>query len=227
MLRFKPFRPWILAALLLQTLAIWLIPGIVQASAEIILDDYRTGLSPKWKEKSFQGHTLYRVTDEASIRCILAQSHNAASALYYEIIYNPKDHPILAWRWKIAGVLEKGDARTKAGDDYPARVYVVFPSVLFWRTKALNYIWANHLPKGQALPNAYTPNAIMIAVESGPKRQGQWVEERRDIFADFQKHFRAPPPDVGAIAIMTDTDNTGGEATAWYGSIRILSKEDP
>ncbi len=216
-----------LAALLLQALSIWLIPGILQASAEMVLDDYRTGLSPKWKEKSFEGHTLYRVTDEAGIQCILAQSHNAASALYYEISYNPKDHPILAWRWKIAGVLEKGDARTKAGDDYPARVYVVFPSVLFWRTKALNYIWANRLPKGQALPNAYTANTIMIAVESGPDRQGQWVEEKRDIYVDFQRHFGEPPPDVGAIAIMTDTDNTGEEATAWYGPIRILSKDDP
>jgi hypothetical protein len=31
----------------------------------------------------------------------------------------------------------------------------------------------------------------------------------------------ASPPKTGAIAIMTDTDNTGGDATAYYGPIRI------
>jgi len=59
----------------------------------------------------------------------------------------------------------------------------------------------------------------MISVESGPRRQGQWVEEKRDIYADFQRYFGEAPPDVGAIAIMTDTDNSQQEATAWYGDI--------
>jgi hypothetical protein len=227
MLSLKTHHPLIVAALLWQALSLLPMAGPVQARDEIILDDYRTGLSPKWKEKSFKGHTAYEVTDEASVRCIRAHSRGSASALYYEISFNPKDYPILAWSWRIAGILEKGDARTRAGDDYPARVYVVFPSVLFWRTRALNYMWANHFPKGQALPNAYTANTIMIAVESGPARQGQWVEEKRDIYADFQRYFGEAPPDVGAIAIMTDTDNTAEEATAWYGPIRILPRAGP
>jgi hypothetical protein len=29
---------------------------------------------------------------------------------------------------------------------------------------------------------------------------------------------------VGAVAIMTDTDNTGEKAVAWYGPIQILSE---
>ncbi len=41
---------------------------------------------------------------------------------------------------------------TKGGNDYTARVYVVFPSVLFWKTRAVNYIWANRLPRGSFSP---------------------------------------------------------------------------
>ncbi len=190
---------------------------------EILLDDYKAGLSPRWEEKSFKGKTHYQVTREDNQLCIKATSNSSASGLYYKIKFNPKDYPILAWRWKVDHVLSKGNATEKAGDDYAARVYVVFPSMAFWRTKALNYIWANKLPKGKAVPNPFAANAIMIAVESGPEKVGQWVEERRNILADYRRFFGKEPPTAGAVAIMTDTDNTGEEATACYGPIRILS----
>jgi hypothetical protein len=131
------------------------------------------------------------------------------------------DYPILTWRWKIEKVISKGDARRKEGDDYAARIYVVFPSKLFWRTKAVNYIWANRLPIGEVVKNRYTSNDIMIAVESGNSNAGKWIEERRNVLEDFRRCFGYDPPNVGAIAIMTDTDNTGEEVTAWYGIIRI------
>jgi len=116
----------------------------------------------------------------------------------------------------------KGDERTKGGDDYAARVYVVFPSTLFWRTRAVNYIWANRLPRGAFLPNAYTGNAVMVAVESGDGNAGRWIDEERDLAEDYRRAFGEDPPRIGAVAIMTDTDNTGEEAVAWYGAIRFL-----
>ena len=192
-------------------------------AAEILLDDYSEGLSSKWVEKSFEGRTRYEVTREENQLCIKATSSASASGLYYKKKYDPKDYPILTWRWKVDHVLSKGNARHKEGDDYAARVYVIFPSLAFWRTKALNYIWANKLPQGEAVPNSFSANAMMIAVESGPERTGQWVNERRNILEDYRRYFGGEPPKVGAIAIMTDTDNTGEYVTAWYGPIRILS----
>ena len=189
---------------------------------EIVLDTYQQGLSEKWEEKSFQEKTLYEITKEDGKRCIKAISHGSASGLFYKIDYDPIEYPILTWHWKVDHVLDKGDARKREGDDYAARIYVVFPSSLFWRTKAINYIWANRLPKGEAVPNPFTANALMVAVESGSSLVGRWVEERRNIVEDYRKYFGKDPPKVGAIAIMTDTDNTGENAIAWYGEIRIM-----
>ena len=98
---------------------------------------------------------------------------------------------------------------------------MVFPRTLFWKTKAINYIWANRLPAGESLPNAYTSNAVMVAVESGNDKAGTWVREERNIYEDYRALFGKEPPDLGAVAIMTDTDNTGEEATAWYGDITL------
>jgi hypothetical protein len=91
---------------------------------------------------------------------------------------------LLRWSWKIGGTIPNGNERTKEGDDYAARVYVVFPRTLFWRTKAINYIWANKLPKGESLPNAFTSNAMMVAVESGDGKAGTWVTEERNLYED-------------------------------------------
>jgi len=196
-------------------------------AAEILLDNYQGGLSPKWEKKSFKGETLYEVTQEDTLSCIKATSHSSASGLYYKINYDTKKYPILTWRWKVDHVLSNGNALKKEGDDYAARIYVVFPSILFWKTKAINYIWANKLPRGTAVANPYSSNSIMIAVESGESKTGRWIDERRNVFEDFRMHFGQDPPRVGAISIMTDTDNTGEKAIAWYGPIRVLSLSSP
>ena len=206
--------------ILLYTLLITL-PAL---GSDLLLDDYRQGISKNWKEKSFKGSTQYEVVQEDGRRCIKATSNASASALYYEIEFDPREYPFLAWRWKVNNILAKGDELKKEGDDYAARVYVVFPSVLFWRTKAVNYIWANKLPAGQAVPNPFTSNACMIAVQSGPSLVGQWLEEKRNLLEDYRKCFGEDPPKAGAVAIMTDTDNTEEQAVAWYGPIRLISK---
>ena len=190
----------------------------------IVIDDYRHGLAANWQTKSFAGETYYNVEENDKQPSIHATSQAAASGLFYKIDYNPRQYPILSWSWKIDHVLSKGDARSKDGDDYAARVYVVFPSWLFWKTRALNYVWANKLPRETMIANAFTANAMMIAVRSGSAETGQWLTEQRNIVEDFKQAFGEEPPMAGAIAIMTDTDNTGETASAWYGPISISSK---
>jgi hypothetical protein len=53
----------------------------------------------------------------------------------------------------------------------------------------------------------------------------KWVNEDRNIYEDFRKFFGEEPPLLGAVALMTDTDNTGEEAVAWYGDITLVSHE--
>lgn len=215
----KSFLKPILAVLLITATVFGRVPFAL--AREIVLDTYEEGLSDQWEQKSFKGETRYEVTVKDGQRCIKATSKSSASALYYKIKYDPRKYPLIQWRWKISRVLAKGNALRKEGDDYAARLYVVFPSTFFWRTKAINYVWANTLPKGKAVPNPFTGNAIMIAVESGNDLAGKWVRETRNVLDDYRKVFKKDPPRIGAVAIMTDTDNTGEEATAWYGPIRV------
>ncbi len=202
-------------------LALLIFLPLESLGASRLIDDFHNGLGPGWESKSFQGETRYFPAVVDNVPCLKAVADNSASGLFYKIEYDPAAEPILSWSWIVDNLVSKGDARTKAGDDYPARIYVVFPSLLFWRTRALNYVWANRLPLGQAIPNSFTSNAMMVAVESGPAHLGQWRTYRRNIHEDFRRYFGYEPPKVGAIAIMTDTDNTGEKASACYGAIWV------
>src|SRR3972149_3379867 len=96
-----------------------------------------------------------------------AESRASPSALIYRISFDPVSNPRLSWSWKIARTIRKGDERTKGGDDYAARVYVVVPSVLFWKTRAVDYLWANRLSRGGFVPNASPGTAVPVAGERG------------------------------------------------------------
>ena len=174
-----------------------------------------------WKSKIFKGSTDYHLVQDNGRTAIRAHSRATASGLFKQVKLDPLRFRYLRWSWKTAGIVEKGDEKSKTGDDYAARVYVVFPGRFFWQTRAINYIWANRLPIGQSIPNAFSSKAMMVAVESGPSKTGKWLSEERDILADYRRLFGEEPREIGAIAIMTDTDNTGSEATAWYADISI------
>ena len=199
-----------------------LLPALLVASETFELGSLsKSGLSG-WTEKSFKGHTEYRLVADAGQKVLQAKSQDSASGLILETDYDPQQYPILSWRWKIDKTIAKGDSRTKAGDDYAARIYVVFPHWFFPKTKTLNYIWANQLPKNASQLSVYTSNDMMIAVESGSDKAGEWLSVQRNLVEDYRRAFGEEPPSVGAIAIMTDTDNTGETAVAWYGDIQAL-----
>jgi hypothetical protein len=174
-----------------------------------------------WEKKIFKGETEYSLIQENDSIVVKAASQATASGLIKKISFDPQKYRYLHWSWRIDKTIAGGDETTKAGDDYAARIYVVFAGTFFWQTKAINYIWANHLEKGTFIANAYSSNAMMVAVESGPEKSGQWLNEKRDIYADFKMLFGSEPGEASAVAIMTDTDDTGGNAIAWYGDITL------
>jgi hypothetical protein len=65
---------------------------------------------------------------------------------------------------------------------------------------------------------------MVVAVESGPGKVGTWVAEQRNIYEDYKRAFGEEPPRIGAVAVMTDTDDTGDDVTAWYGDITLSDR---
>jgi hypothetical protein len=45
------------------------------------------------------------------------------------------------------------------------------------------------------------------------------VTEERNLYQDYKHAFGEEPPMISGVAVVTDTDNTGESAVAYYGDI--------
>lgn len=178
-----------------------------------------------WDEKSFVGNTRYEIVNSENLTFVKAETNASASGLFREIDIDLNKTPYLNWSWKVANTYQGNDERSKDGDDYPARIYVVVSGGLFfWKTRAINYVWSSNQPVDTKWENAYTKNARMIALRSGENNSEQWLTEKRNIRDDLKQLFGEEIDEINAIAIMSDSDNSGQSATAWYGDIYFSSE---
>jgi hypothetical protein len=180
-----------------------------------------------------EGATVLRVRAEA-----------AAGAAAHALDADPAATPILVWRWKVERALDRAAWGTREGDDFAARVYVTFdvpidalPLLQGLRiriaravfgeempTAALCYVWATREPPGTSGWNPYSDRVRMIVLESGNARAGKWVDESRDVAADFQAAFGSSAPRINGVLVSSDTDQTGERATAWFGDLRLEAR---
>lgn len=224
-------------------------PPAAASPAVIVAGDFSAApagaLPPEWRPLTFpdiKAHTRYEpVADPVHGQVIRATSTASASGLVRKLSLDPQAYPLLRWQWKAQSLIRKSDVTRKEGDDYPARIYVSFAydparasmseRVRYGAARlmygeypphsGLNYIWESRAPVGTVVANAFVDRVRMIVVESGPARLNQWLRYERNIVDDYRAAFGEDPPAISGVAIMTDTDNTGESAIAWYGNIEF------
>lgn len=179
-----------------------------------------------WEEKIFKGRVIYSLKNDLSGNYLNARSNNSASGLLYWLKFSPRESPMVSWKWRVSKFPEiKRATPDRNGwlenDDYAARFYVIFPKFPFYRARCLEYVWDKSLPEDTVLTNPNFTNLKIIVVESGENNLGAWVREERNIYEDYKKLFGSNPGNAGAIAIMTDSDNSASSAEAQYNDIEV------
>jgi hypothetical protein len=173
-----------------------------------------------WQPKEFHNTTHYKILTIDQQSTLKANSQQSASGLFKEIKVDLTKTPYLNWSWKVEQKLTGLNERSKQGDDYSARLYLVKKSkYLIWKTKALNYVWSSNQKKDTLWTNAYVKQAKMIAIRGKEAATGQWFKEKRSVLADFKRAFGEDIQTINVVAIMTDTDNSQQSATAYYRNI--------
>jgi len=206
---------------------------------------------PDWLEPfAFEDRpqrTEFALVRDAGRTALRARAHASTAALVRRLTLDPNALPLLEWDWKVVNLLERSDPETRAGDDYPARLYVTFDVPLeqfdpvqrvllalaraLWGETlplaALCYVWDTRAPVGRILPNPYTERVRMVIAESGPARLGRWTRVQRNLADDYRLAFggdspevaRQPVPPVSSVIVSSDTDNTGENAEAYFGDV--------
>ncbi len=197
-----------------------------------LADDIETQRLPDfrhWKPVTFSGLTHYEYQSDANGDLIaFADSRAAASGLVHEATLALDPSTWLVWKWKLIEPIQTTqDEKSKAGDDFALRLYVVKKGLFPWQTHAINYVWSRQYPVGDSWPNPFTRNAMMVVVASGRTNTGQWQVQKRNIVRDFKNFFNQDITALDAVAIMTDTDNSKTAAKAAYGPIYLTTPAVP
>jgi hypothetical protein len=200
------------------------------------LDNWKPFFFPKIKS-----HSTYTIECDGDKHVLRAESHASASAIVYKDIFDVYEYPRAKWRWKVKNIYARADVRSKEGDDYPIRVYIMFAydpeqAGAFERIKygfakalygeypphsSLSYVWSSKDDPETFIISPYTDKAMMVLLEKGPTKVGTWVDEEIDILADYQKSFKSNPPGRARIAIMNDSDNTGESSVSYLEYIEV------
>jgi hypothetical protein len=192
------------------------------APGEFTTITYQRGKSLKeqgWKERVYNAPTSYKAVKEGGDAVLHAVSEGNASMIYKKVEYDPEEFPVIRWRWKAVELPRK---EQQPGDDYGARLYVMFPGWTFLTSYVLEYVWDNDNPVGAVIRSKTSSKCKHIVVTSGREQTGEWVAVERNLVEDFKKAFGWEiDRRVGGIGIMTDSDNTASRAEAFYGPITI------
>jgi hypothetical protein len=208
---------------------------------------------PPWEALHFpkiDRHTRYELRrSEGGPSSLRSESDCAASAYLLpledvDLVATPR----LAWRWRIHRGLANDEEQTKAGDDFAARVYLLFEFdprraslsariarravlLLYGRElpgEAINYVWASRMPVGARWPNPFSESAHMVVLRTRSDAPGAsaWHSEEVDLSADRGALLGEPLPRLAGIALMTDSDNSCSRAAAEFADFRLLGPSD-
>jgi hypothetical protein len=233
-------RSWsfaLLLSVLLVSIVLSLERAVLFHEDFTTLDNWKPFTFPKIKK-----HTVYSIQKEGERHFLKAQSNASASAIVYKDSFKVYDYPRVKWRWKVDTIYKKGDARVKAGDDYPLRVYVMFEydpdtagaleKLKYGLAKkmygeyppqsSLSYVWASKEERESIIVSPYTDRAMMVLLQMGAKNVGMWQDQEINIVDDYQKAFGSKPPLRARIAIMNDSDNTGESSISFMEYLEVF-----
>jgi len=187
-------------------------------------ESFEDGWRDRWQERRLAYRaTRYGTVREGDDQVLRADSRGAASGLWREAALHAPRSGRVAWRWRVdRGIEARVDEREKSGDDFAARLFVVFGGEFPSRdNRALCYVWAAGEPAGSVYRSPYADQVAMIVVASGGAGTGEWRSVERDFIADYRAVFGEEPLDLSGVALMVDTDNTGSEVRTFFDDVTL------
>jgi Protein of unknown function (DUF3047) len=199
----------------------------------------------QWQHRTFPGKKpgRYEVVSVDGRAVVASESDASASMLRQTVRVEASQLSSVKFSWKVPALIDGADMRSGDKSDSPARVVLAFEGD---RSKfsardamlaelalsltgepmpyaTLMYVWTGDGDVDSVLKSARTDRIRKLVVEAGPSRLGQWLEYERDVRADFVKAFGEEPGALVGVGIMSDTDNTRGQARAWFGPVSLAN----
>jgi DUF3047 family protein len=209
--------------------------GVAWAAADgQVVEDWKAaslgqpGIPPGWRAyETPGGHPRYdfSVVEDGGRRALRMRSESEHSTIARELTVDLARTPVLTWSWKIVSFPSGADLRERATSDATGHLFVIwprFPEML--RSRLIGYVWEPRAPADAVFTSKKTATVTYIVLRSGSAGVGAWVEERRDVAADYRRVYGAAAPNPPALALSIDTNDTRSRAESLFGPIAFQAR---
>ncbi len=202
------------------------------------------GGSGHWAHQTFPGKRASRYVAQSKDGrdVLMVHAVSSASVVRRKLRIEADRLGQVQFSWLVPSVIAAADMTRRDGDDSPVRLILTFEgdratfsaqdSMLSELAEAvtgeplpyatLMYVWSNRREAESVIINPRTSRIRKLVMEMGPGKLSRWLSYERDVKADFVKAFGEQPGALLSVGVMTDTDNTRSDVTAWYGPVRLL-----
>ncbi len=177
------------------------------------------GLPCGWYATQKNVH-MFSLEEEGGNRFVKIKTAGGNTSLGIHFTFSTDTYRYLSWRWRVHQLPRGAREDRHRYADSAAGVYVIFNGK-YKLNRIIKYVWSSTLEPGVVTESPYNRRTKIVVLRSGEASAGQWLEESVDVFGDYQRIFGTSPPQVEAIAIMSDSDNTESVVEADYDDFRI------
>ncbi len=211
----------------------------------VIIHNGAAMINPLWQDFKLLPHkrlTRYQAVELDGALVLKADSQGSSSALQTTVDIDSIQTPVLSFSWRADQFAEDNDVSDRNLEDSPVRIIVAFDGDLasldakdravsdqakFFTGRALPYatlmyVWSNAQKVEAIVVNPHSRRVRKIVLSNKATPRGQWHHFKRDVVADYERAYGVKPKGrIKAIAVMTDSDNTGDPAVGYYRDIRL------
>lgn len=196
-----------------------------------------------WEPLTFPGKrfTAFEPVQVAGRQALRVRASSSVSILRQRFVPSLESVGRVSFSWRVDRLPQDADLSVASQADSPVRIVLSFDGDRTqWSARnhrlsemsrlltgeelpyaSLVYVWSAKGPQGTVVVNPRTDRIRKVVLDSGVGQLGQWRDHVRDIRADFRLAFGEDPGPLRLVALMTDTDNTESELTAWYGALKL------
>jgi hypothetical protein len=195
--------------------------GVVSASRGLVVADFSSGLDadgapPGWQVKEKAGRADLSVVKDGAIHALRLRSEGTSFSIQKPVDVDPRQFPVISWKWKVTKLPKGGDVRKARADDQAAQLFVAFAN-----SNVISYIWDTNAPQG-LVEDTWVPLFLdikTIVVRSGNDDAGRWLTENRNAYEDYVKLFGQEPPKIAGIRIQINSQHTDTSGESYFADV--------
>lgn len=198
--------------------------GDVESFLSCEIDRLKNSISKPdgWQYAWFAGPSeIYSVVPHAHWRqAIGCYTHEDAASLQKEVALPFTPDSRLRWSWKVDILPSRSREDALQTHDY------LSIAVEFDNGRDLTYFWSAELPPETGfhcpIPN-WENKETHVAIRSGQEKLGQWVQEERNVYADYKRWVGEPPAKIVKVWLLAVSLFRHQEGQCEYGPIELLT----